>query len=363
MRFLLLSGVVESTLGTGSRGILAQETTDSIISLDGKFVAVEFIWNGTSKKPEVLACDTDGFVKVLNVTGSEQRRWKVGGGLAQIALFKASSQADAYAVMGTQGELFFGKLAAPEKVTRVYGGYDRLQFSHDGMWVASFASSVVQVWRTSDWSECLDFRELDQEGNYTGKNRNNKKEMVAFFAKSDAHFLAASGFTNTVVSTWSLPAATKVVDFEGDEGLDRNFIDIATSPDSRWLVAVTTKSNRLVIWDIASRKIVARPIAFPTGVGNRLAFSGDGKILVCSQCLHSIGSRTGFRVYRVNNWDESRRFVVNKDAQLDNGRVSEKLVKEWDDLAITNLSVDFTGSNIATVHGDKCVRLWSIPPK
>ncbi len=326
----------------------AQATNDPPVVLNGPFISADFVRHDAPKKAELFACDEEGVVKVFDLAGKVSRQWQVGGGLRQVLRFKASSRADAYVAMGAEGELVFGSLSAPGKVRRGNGLaiYNRFLFSQDGTWLAAFDVGGVQVWRTVDWSECSMIHD-------TAKERGDQTVLLAFIKNGDGDFFATTGFPTPVIKTWSLPNGERSREFSGDEDLDSHFMDIATSPDSRWIVGVGTWSDRLVVWDINSGKVVARPKAFKTGVGNRLTFSGDGKFLVCTKALHGSMSRTGFRVYRVSGWEELHHFVVSDDVPQG----------EWEKLEIEDITVDSTGSNAATLHDDGRIRLWTIPSK
>lgn len=340
---LLILGTFVGSIGM-HRLCAADPVATDVKRLDGNVISIDFINRGKDKPSELVACDKDGLVKVYDVVGKELRRWRVGGGLIAI-----SSEADAYAVVTSPGRLFFGRLSTPEKLTRVGpdGDYSQVRFSRDGKWVAAPGISLVQIWQTAGWVEC-------RHENWSG---DHVHERLAFIDDGgESSFVTAGYGTTGEIERWSLPGGEKLQDYRGDPEVDRKFIDLVTSPDSRWLVGVTCASDNLVVWDVRSGEIVARPNASAKKygcLGHQLAFSGDGKILVSSH-RHYLA---GFRLFQVDGWKELGHFGSKETV---NTPVSAKEAAEFEKLGVYDVAVDFTGSNVATRHGDGHVRLWNV---
>ncbi len=309
--------------------------------LAGKSYFVGFTHRGEKESSELVVCENErfneGLVKVYDIEGQEQRRWRVGGGLPDAGLVRLSSAADLY--VGTQqGALLFGRLSTPKKFIAVdFDGFNtEVHLSQDGAWLATSGYERVQFWRTADGSEC-------HHPKWSGQHI---YELTAFIKQGKESSFVTAGFaTRGAIGRWSLPGGEKIRDYLGDENMDRKFVDIATSPDSRWLVGVCC-SKKLVVWNIDTGEIVARPDAFSKQgggcLGQRLAFSGDGKILVCSLREYP----TGIKLYRVDGWKELGHFIL-----------ADRV--EWG-MGINKIAVDFTGSTVATLDGKGDVQLWNV---
>jgi hypothetical protein len=345
---LLLAAVV-GLIGGGTTRAEDRETSETVVRLDGPFVSVDFVRLENTQTSELVTCGKTGAVMIYDSAGTETRRWTVGGDVPAILRFKPSSAADAYAAIGTQGEFVFGSLSNPEKVTRHRAKflYNRLLFSHDGKWLAAFGNTVVQFWRTDGWVE-------QPHENWTGPHI---FESIAFLRDGNRDSFVTAGMETTgAVGLWSLSSAQKTRHLKCDPELDKRFAHIVTSPDSRWVVGVPLVSAKLVVWDSRSGETVARPDAFALAVGtgaNRLAFSGDGKLLACSQLMiwkNNAFKLSGFKLFSVDGWKSLGQFEISENATQE----------EYGKYMITDLALDFTGKNVATLHGDGHIRLWRI---
>ncbi|TXT39714.1 MAG: hypothetical protein FD138_4 [Planctomycetota bacterium] len=331
-----------------SAGENANLIGEQVAELDGPFVSADFVVNRETNDSCLVTCSKDGVIRTFDLKGREQEQWKIDDPIGQVFLFTASSPADAYAAIGDNGVVVFGRLSRAETIARGTSKvrYMHLKFSIDGKWVAAFSEGAGQVWSSDDWTECPAFT---QEKGVS----DSLKEALAFLKEGDQTRIATAGFQSNAIEVRSVPSGNLDRTLDGDERQDRRFEDLASTPDSRYVVAVKTGSEGLAVFDVASGKIVARPRAFPTGIGNRLAISGNGKTLVCSQFLHSSRSRTGFRVYQIDGWMEMGRVEVKDDVEE----------SEFKKLRVCNLAIDSTGTIVATLHESGQIRLWKLPSK
>jgi WD40 repeat protein len=337
----LIAGVFMGFVGMHTLFAAEPIPTDDI-RIKGDFVSVTFMHFAKNKPSELVVCDKAGQVSVFDNAGKVQRRWRVGGALSRVALFAISREADAYAVLTLRNELVVGRLSTPEKVKHISSeaAWSQICFSQDGKWLATSGNSLVKIWQSPSWVEM-------RHETWAGPQIH---EWLAFTDDADAPSFVTAGYQTTgEIGKWSLVGGDKLRDYRGDPEVDRKFVDLATSPDSRWLVGVSCGSDKLVVWDVGSGELVARPDAFSnqTGcLGNKLAFSGDGRILACSHRNYP----TGFKLYRVDGWKELGHFVI-KDT------VDPHDYEKW---GVFDVAVDFTGSMVATRHGDGHVRLWNV---
>lgn len=329
-----------------SAGLSAKPSAEQVAELDGPFVSADFVVDRETNSPRLVTCAKDGVIRMFDLRGQQQETWKIDDSIGQVVRFAVSSQADAYAAMADSGVVVFGRFSRANTVARgtAKSQYLRLAFSNDGKLVAAFSTSEGQVWSCDDWTERLAV--TSEKG-----TAESIKEALAFLKEGDQVRIATAGFQSTAIEVLSVPSGNLDRTLQGDERLDRKFEDLASTPDSKYLIAATIASDRLAVFDVASGKVVARPPAFSTGIGNRLAISADGKTVACSHYLRSSRSRPSFRVFRVDGWIEIGRFEAEHDAE------------EIKKLRVSNLAIDSTGATVATLHEGGQIRIWKLPSK
>jgi WD40 repeat protein len=119
---------------------------------------------------------------------------------------------------------------------------------------------------------------------------------------------------------------------------------VAFSPDSR-ILAIGDRSKQLVLWNISTRKVLARLGAQGEGWVSAVAFSPDGKVIY--------GGSTD---QTVRLWDFS--------SYKGNGRVAAEKIKLMATIkghtgTISSIACSPNGSWVATVSTDGSVKLWA----
>ena len=305
----------------------------------GSHVAVGFQGKSLTDNDSLVTCDKTGTVRFFDSKLVELRQFKISGAHG-IICFTACREAQQFAAIEPNGALRVGNLrdGTTLKVLKTKCIYERLLFSHGGDWLAAFPGGLGQVWSTSDWSESINVERVGDEAG-------SLNESIAFLKHSTKHTFAGVNFGNPCVRIYNLRSGDHVRSLSCDPAVDRKFMDVCSTPDSKYLIGVGAGANRLVVWDVLSGDVVARPEAFLTGVGNRLAVSEDGKSMVCSDALGA-----AFKLYRVSDWSVIGRYVVKGSTSA----------ADREKAAIINLAVNHSGTSVATLHGDRQVRLWEI---
>lgn len=310
--------------------------------LEGNFISVGFVRRNAQDR--ILACNGTGRIQSFDQNLSEIHSQEISQKGKPVRFFVSEAN-DRFVMMNSTGELTIGKLSSGT-VTRNEKSkfvFDRGAFSRDGKRFVLYPGGVPEIRRVDDWSLCQPLIGFDEM-------RYQTSAVLGFVERSAGYVMLTGNFIDPQIQVWNLETGASERTLTCEPGLDERFWDLAVSPDARSAVAVSSRVSTLVVWDVSSGKVIARPNAFATGGGNRLVFSGDGSVLVCSQHFHSQRSPSAICAYRTKDWSEIARLVLC-------GEDSEKPAEKME---IRDLAVSHHGDTAATLHGDGSVRVWSL---
>lgn len=214
----------------------------------------------------------------------------------------------------------------------VRGGIPR--FSPDGKLLAiSYGCGLVAVY------DAQSLREISRLGN--GTQASDCASFVAF--SPDSRVLAYGDGYN--VRLWDTVAGSDQGEPEMDVSLPESVDQVLTaafSPDGK-ILAIGDRSKQVVLWNIATRRVLAR-LKGHEGWVSALAFSSDGKTLY-----------SGSSDQTVKLWDFSS---YKGDGQLSGERVKAFATLKGHTGYIRSISCLPAGRIAATVGTDRTVKLW-----
>ena len=156
----------------------------------------------------------------------------------------------------------------------------RVAFSPDGRTLAvSNMHNDVELWDTATYSRTAVLS--GKVAGYLAEENGLQLSGLAF--SPDGRILAAASTDHSDVILWDVARRTKLATLfieESGSDPDPGITSISFSPDGRLLAVGTGRKyhNEVILWDVASRKIIGRLSGHANGVSS-VAFSPDGQTL------------------------------------------------------------------------------------
>lgn len=315
--------------------------SESPRQIPGRFVSVTFV-PGNSGRDHLVTCDSDGTIREFDEHFAQLTSRKIPG-VKEVIRFALSKSNDLFCAHTKDGEVVVGTYSSARVTARasVPFLYNRLFFSENGGLLVLYDGVEARIWKTSGLAELSLPAYFQQERNKVGL-------AIGIIEREDDHLIVTANFIDEILPVCDLLSHTSQEPFVGTER-DKRYVDLLVTSDSTHVVGLNTAS--MIVWETATRRIVARPQTFDTGIGNRLAISGDGKILVCSKALHSRRSPTAVKVYDTSKWREIAHFsfpIIDKKYDEEGEQIISPVVSK-------------NGDRIATLHANGEVYVWVVP--
>lgn len=242
--------------------------THAEFSPDGKLIISSSlendleIWDGT----------TGELLRTL--VGHEDRVWTVSFSKDGKRIFSGSQDQTVRIWNTNTGELLHS--------LKAYNEVHRLAISFDGLRVAcpTLNGEAIGIWDV-ETGEFL--KKIEQPGQHLS--------CIAFSSNGDR---IASGESNNRLKIWNSRS--------GDElnslplyGSHAHLGDVAFSPDERHIIASDTVNNCINVWDVKTGDKIQRLF----GPSRKVAFDTTGNRFVASEPAGAFGSRSGFKVYKI----------------------------------------------------------------
>jgi WD40 repeat protein len=166
----------------------------------------------------------------------------------------------------------------------------------------------------------------------------------------DGKYLATAGSDNNV-RLWAMPEAREIAHWPLDDGID----SLAFSPDGKLLAASTINSDVAIVWDLATRHVVA---PFKEEGGYRQpTFSPDGRYLAASVSARYSGASPipvaagAVVLWNTSTWKEVTR--LDEASGILAFSVDSKLLATNEDKLLVTSDGEFTKQFNA--------RIWKVP--
>jgi WD40 repeat protein len=313
------------------------------VELEGKHIFVGFTNSETPKNSKLVTCDADGVVRFYTPEFREESRRQIPN-VRGIVRFAFSERTDAFCAEAATGDVIFGRFSNCEVTRRVKFEflYDRVGFSHDGRLLSFTSGGPIRLFRVTDFNEVKIPEPLMAEKHKVGTS-------VVLVRRNGDDVIVAANILDAEVESYVLETGDTLPPFRSDEPKDKKFVDLVADPKDGFVVAANMVSE--LVWDLQSGRQIRRLPGFDTGIGNRLAVSGDGTTIVYAKALHSDRSRAALRAFRTSDWKQISETVFTAVTTKDEAESNQ----------VSDVSVSHDGSLAATLHGDGMVRVWTIP--
>lgn len=230
----------------------------TLVSVGGVTDTAAHLWDVASRKR--LPGTVVG--AVFAAFSPDGRRFVTGSGYEWVRLWRTADRKQAGAAM-RHGELAAGTAFSPDGRLLATASWDR----------------TVRLWRVAD-------------GTAVGGPLTGHTDQVNAVVFLDGRTLASAGY-DRVVRVWDV--TTRKATGATFRGALSTINALAVGPDGALLAAATGRDG-VWLWDVATRRLLTRPVA--TGQFQAVAFSGNGLVLAAATektvLLYDVGDlRTG----------------------------------------------------------------------